>query len=192
MDDLPPAARAGCARARGGLIRARAAAADRRRRRRDLREATAALRAFVDASGIPVCETQAGRGALVSEHPLSLGAVGATGTSAANRVARDADLVIGIGTRWSDFTTASKSAFQDPTSASSTSTWPRSTPASKPGCRSSATRARRSSSCARRAAGGAPTPRGRSGRAGGARVGGRAGASDLARRRPGRPATRRK
>ena len=77
-------------------------------------EATATLRAFVDATGIPVCETQAGRGALVSEHPLSLGAVGATGTSAANRLARDADLVIGIGTRWSDFTTASKSAFQDP------------------------------------------------------------------------------
>ncbi len=77
-------------------------------------EALAALRALVDASGIPVCETQAGRGALVSEHPLSLGAVGATGTSAANRLARDADLVIGIGTRWSDFTTASKSAFQDP------------------------------------------------------------------------------
>ena len=77
-------------------------------------EAVAALRALVDATGIPVCETQAGRGALVSEHPLSLGAVGATGTSAANRLAREADLVIGVGTRWSDFTTASKSAFQDP------------------------------------------------------------------------------
>jgi 3D-(3,5/4)-trihydroxycyclohexane-1,2-dione acylhydrolase (decyclizing) len=77
-------------------------------------EAVGALRALVDATGIPVCETQAGRGALVSEHPLSLGAVGATGTSAANRLARDADLVIGVGTRWSDFTTASKSAFQDP------------------------------------------------------------------------------
>jgi 3D-(3,5/4)-trihydroxycyclohexane-1,2-dione acylhydrolase (decyclizing) len=77
-------------------------------------EATAALRSFADATGIPVCETQAGRGALVSDHPLSLGAVGATGTAAANRLARDADLVIGIGTRWSDFTTASKSAFQDP------------------------------------------------------------------------------
>ena len=76
-------------------------------------EATAALRAFVDAAGIPVVETMAGRGALVSDHPLSLGAIGATGTSAANRLARDADLVIGIGTRWSDFTTASKSAFQD-------------------------------------------------------------------------------
>jgi 3D-(3,5/4)-trihydroxycyclohexane-1,2-dione acylhydrolase (decyclizing) len=77
-------------------------------------EATAALRALVDATGIPVCETQAGRGALVSEHQLSLGAVGATGTAAANRLAHDADLVLGVGTRWSDFTTASKSAFQDP------------------------------------------------------------------------------
>jgi 3D-(3,5/4)-trihydroxycyclohexane-1,2-dione acylhydrolase (decyclizing) len=77
-------------------------------------DAAAALRELVDATGIPVCETMAGRGALVSEHPLSLGAVGATGTSAANRLAYDADLLIGIGTRWSDFTTASKSAFQDP------------------------------------------------------------------------------
>jgi 3D-(3,5/4)-trihydroxycyclohexane-1,2-dione acylhydrolase (decyclizing) len=77
-------------------------------------EATGALRALVDATGIPVCETQAGRGALVSDHPLSLGAVGATGTAAANRLAREADVVIGVGTRWSDFTTASKSAFQDP------------------------------------------------------------------------------
>jgi 3D-(3,5/4)-trihydroxycyclohexane-1,2-dione acylhydrolase (decyclizing) len=77
-------------------------------------EATEALREFVDATGIPVGETMAGRGALVSEHPLSLGAIGATGGSAANRLAREADLVIGVGTRWSDFTTASKSAFQDP------------------------------------------------------------------------------
>lgn len=77
-------------------------------------DATAALRELVDATGIPVSETQAGRGALLSEHPLSLGAVGATGTAAANRLAREADLVIGVGTRWSDFTTASKSAFQDP------------------------------------------------------------------------------
>ncbi|MGA2013128.1 MAG: 3D-(3,5/4)-trihydroxycyclohexane-1,2-dione acylhydrolase (decyclizing) [Solirubrobacteraceae bacterium] len=77
-------------------------------------EAMAALAALVDASGIPVCETQAGRGALVSDHPLSLGAVGATGSAAGNRLARDADVVIGVGTRWGDFTTASKSAFQDP------------------------------------------------------------------------------
>jgi 3D-(3,5/4)-trihydroxycyclohexane-1,2-dione acylhydrolase (decyclizing) len=77
-------------------------------------EATDELRALVEATGIPVCETQAGRGALPSEHPSALGAVGATGTLAANRLAREADLVIGVGTRWSDFTTASKSAFQDP------------------------------------------------------------------------------
>src|SRR4051794_9229813 len=76
-------------------------------------EATAALRAFAEATGVPVGETQAGRGALVSDHPLSLGAVGATGTTAANRLAREADVVLGVGTRWSDFTTASKSAFQD-------------------------------------------------------------------------------
>ncbi len=77
-------------------------------------EAVGALRELVDATGIPVGETMAGRGALVSDHPLSLGALGATGGSAANRLARDADVVIGVGTRWSDFTTASKSAFQDP------------------------------------------------------------------------------
>jgi 3D-(3,5/4)-trihydroxycyclohexane-1,2-dione acylhydrolase (decyclizing) len=77
-------------------------------------EATDALAALVDASGIPVGETQAGRGALRSDNPLALGAIGATGTAAANRLAREADLVIGVGTRWSDFTTASNSAFQDP------------------------------------------------------------------------------
>jgi 3D-(3,5/4)-trihydroxycyclohexane-1,2-dione acylhydrolase (decyclizing) len=77
-------------------------------------EATDALAALAEATGIPVGETQAGRGALPSDHPSALGAIGATGTPAANRLAREADLVIGIGTRWSDFTTASKSAFQDP------------------------------------------------------------------------------
>ncbi|HYV23574.1 MAG TPA: 3D-(3,5/4)-trihydroxycyclohexane-1,2-dione acylhydrolase (decyclizing) [Candidatus Bathyarchaeia archaeon] len=76
--------------------------------------ASDALRRFADETGIPVAETQAGKGSLPYDHPASLGAIGATGTSAANRVARDADLVIGIGTRWSDFTTASKSVFQDP------------------------------------------------------------------------------
>jgi 3D-(3,5/4)-trihydroxycyclohexane-1,2-dione acylhydrolase (decyclizing) len=77
-------------------------------------EATESLRELVEATGIPVAETQAGRGSLRSDQELSLGAVGATGTLAANRLAREADLVLGIGTRWSDFTTASKSAFQDP------------------------------------------------------------------------------
>jgi 3D-(3,5/4)-trihydroxycyclohexane-1,2-dione acylhydrolase (decyclizing) len=77
-------------------------------------EATDALAALAEATGIPVGETQAGRGALPSDHRSALGAIGATGTPAANRLAREADLVVGVGTRWSDFTTASKSAFQDP------------------------------------------------------------------------------
>jgi 3D-(3,5/4)-trihydroxycyclohexane-1,2-dione acylhydrolase (decyclizing) len=77
-------------------------------------EATDALRVFVDQTGIPVAETQAGKGSLPYDHPASLGAVGVTGTFAANRVATDADVVIGIGTRWSDFTTASKTSFRNP------------------------------------------------------------------------------
>ena len=76
-------------------------------------EATDALRRFAEATGIAVGETQAGKGALPEPHPLTLGGVGATGTRAANRLARDADLVIVIGSRLSDFTTASKTAFQD-------------------------------------------------------------------------------
>ena len=77
-------------------------------------DATATLRRFVDATGIPVSETMAGKGSLRWDHPLNLGAIGVTGTLAANRIARDADLVIGIGTRYSDFTTASKTAWQNP------------------------------------------------------------------------------
>jgi 3D-(3,5/4)-trihydroxycyclohexane-1,2-dione acylhydrolase (decyclizing) len=76
-------------------------------------EATDALRAFAEATGIPVGETQAGKGALPYDHPLTLGAIGSTGTAAANALAREADVVIGIGTRYSDFTTASRTAFQD-------------------------------------------------------------------------------
>jgi 3D-(3,5/4)-trihydroxycyclohexane-1,2-dione acylhydrolase (decyclizing) len=76
--------------------------------------ASDALRRFADETGIPVAETQAGKGSLPYDHPASVGAIGATGTSAANRIAKDADLVIGIGTRWTDFTTASKSVFQNP------------------------------------------------------------------------------
>lgn len=77
-------------------------------------EAAAALAHFASAAGIPVAETQAGKGSLAFDHPMSLGAIGATGTRGANVLAREADLVIGIGTRYSDFTTASKTAFQDP------------------------------------------------------------------------------
>jgi 3D-(3,5/4)-trihydroxycyclohexane-1,2-dione acylhydrolase (decyclizing) len=77
-------------------------------------EATEALRQLVDRTGIPVCETMAGKGSLLFDHSLNLGAIGVTGTFAANRVAREADLILGIGTRYSDFTTASQTAFQNP------------------------------------------------------------------------------
>jgi len=76
-------------------------------------EATEALRRLVDATGIPTGETQAGKGSLLFDHPSAMGGIGATGTLAANRVAVRADVVIGLGTRYSDFTTASKTAFQD-------------------------------------------------------------------------------
>ncbi|MDR7188510.1 3D-(3,5/4)-trihydroxycyclohexane-1,2-dione acylhydrolase (decyclizing) [Microbacterium sp. BE35] len=72
------------------------------------------LRALVEATGIPVGTSQAGGGALTWDHPQNLGGVGATGTLAANRLAAEADVIIGIGTRYSDFTTASRTAFQNP------------------------------------------------------------------------------
>jgi 3D-(3,5/4)-trihydroxycyclohexane-1,2-dione acylhydrolase (decyclizing) len=73
-----------------------------------------ALAAFCEATGIPVGQSQAGKGTLVYDHPQCLGAIGSTGTTAANTIAREADVVIGIGTRYSDFTTASRTAFQNP------------------------------------------------------------------------------
>ena len=73
-----------------------------------------ALAAFVGATGIPVSETQAGKGSLPYDHPQSVGAVGSTGSTAANALAADADVVIGIGTRYSDFTSASRTAFNNP------------------------------------------------------------------------------
>ncbi len=76
-------------------------------------EATGALAHFVDRTGIPVAETQAGKGSLPYNRAGALGAIGVTGTLAANRIAALADLVIGIGTRYSDFTTASKTAFAE-------------------------------------------------------------------------------
>jgi 3D-(3,5/4)-trihydroxycyclohexane-1,2-dione acylhydrolase (decyclizing) len=100
-----------------------AAVAEIRRARRPLivagggtiySQATEALRVLCEQTGIPVGETQAGKGSLPYDHPSALGAVGATGTLAANRIAAEADLVLGIGTRWSDFTTASKTAFRNP------------------------------------------------------------------------------
>ncbi|GAA1435001.1 3D-(3,5/4)-trihydroxycyclohexane-1,2-dione acylhydrolase (decyclizing) [Microlunatus lacustris] len=73
-----------------------------------------ALAAFCEATGIPVGQSQAGKGTLAHDHPQCLGAIGSTGTTAANAVAAEADVVIGIGTRYSDFTTASRTVFQHP------------------------------------------------------------------------------
>lgn len=77
-------------------------------------EATDVLAGFASRTGIPVAETQAGKGSLPYDHSQSVGATGVTGTPGANILAREADLIIGIGTRYSDFTTASKTAFQNP------------------------------------------------------------------------------
>ena len=77
-------------------------------------EATATLAAFAAATGIPVAETTAGKGSLRYDHPQAVGGMGVTGAPGANILAREADLVIGIGTRYSDFTSASKTAFQNP------------------------------------------------------------------------------
>ncbi len=76
--------------------------------------ASETLRRFMEKTGIPAGETMAGKGSLNYDFALNLGAIGVTGTLAANRLAHDADLIIGIGTRYSDFTTASKTAFQHP------------------------------------------------------------------------------
>ncbi|MFI6515558.1 3D-(3,5/4)-trihydroxycyclohexane-1,2-dione acylhydrolase (decyclizing) [Spirillospora sp. NPDC050679] len=77
-------------------------------------DATADLSAWAERTGVPVAETQAGKGALPWDHPQAVGAIGATGSTAANTLAREADVVLGIGTRYSDFTTASHSLFQHP------------------------------------------------------------------------------
>lgn len=77
-------------------------------------EATKALKAFVETTDIPVSQTQAGKGALPFDHPANLGGIGASGTSAANKTAQEADVVLALGTRLTDFTTASKSQFHHP------------------------------------------------------------------------------
>ncbi|MDN3240103.1 3D-(3,5/4)-trihydroxycyclohexane-1,2-dione acylhydrolase (decyclizing) [Glycomyces tritici] len=77
-------------------------------------EAEAELRAFAEATGIPVADTHAGKGAVPWDHPQAVGGLGSTGTSAANALAAQADVVLGIGTRYSDFTTASHTVFGDP------------------------------------------------------------------------------
>jgi 3D-(3,5/4)-trihydroxycyclohexane-1,2-dione acylhydrolase (decyclizing) len=77
-------------------------------------EAAEELRQFVEQFGVPVTETQAGKGVLNWNHPMNAGPIGSNGATSANGLAREADLIITIGTRLSDFTTASKSAFQNP------------------------------------------------------------------------------
>ncbi|MDO5035067.1 MAG: 3D-(3,5/4)-trihydroxycyclohexane-1,2-dione acylhydrolase (decyclizing) [Actinomycetaceae bacterium] len=72
------------------------------------------LRAFASATGIPVSDTQAGKGAINFDHPQSVGGVGSTGGDSANHLADKADLIIGVGTRYSDFTTASRTQFKNP------------------------------------------------------------------------------
>lgn len=76
-------------------------------------EAHEEFRAFAEAFQIPFGETQAGKSAVVWDHPLNMGGVGVTGCSAANRIAKQADLIIGVGTRYTDFTTASKWLFPE-------------------------------------------------------------------------------
>jgi 3D-(3,5/4)-trihydroxycyclohexane-1,2-dione acylhydrolase (decyclizing) len=77
-------------------------------------DATEALRDFAEATGVPVAETQAGKGSLPFDHPQAVGGIGATGTTAADALAEEADVVIGVGTRYSDFTTASRTVFANP------------------------------------------------------------------------------
>ncbi|QWB21788.1 MULTISPECIES: 3D-(3,5/4)-trihydroxycyclohexane-1,2-dione acylhydrolase (decyclizing) [Streptomyces] len=77
-------------------------------------EAEQALKAFVEATGVPVASTQAGKGSLRHDHPSDLGGIGHTGTAVSDDLARTADLVIGVGTRYTDFTTASGTLFQNP------------------------------------------------------------------------------
>ncbi|MFE3552754.1 3D-(3,5/4)-trihydroxycyclohexane-1,2-dione acylhydrolase (decyclizing) [Streptomyces kronopolitis] len=77
-------------------------------------EAEDALRDFAGATGIPVASTQAGKGSLRHDHPADVGGIGHTGTATADALAREADLVIGVGTRYTDFTTASSTLFAAP------------------------------------------------------------------------------
>ena len=77
-------------------------------------EAELELEKLIKQCGIPVAETFAGKGSLHYKNPLNLGAMGATGTKGASEIAKNADVVIGIGTRYGDFTSASKSAWQNP------------------------------------------------------------------------------
>ncbi len=138
----------------------REAAADRRRRRRALRRAppTRCARS-PSAHGVPVAETQAGKSALAWDHPLQAGAIGVTGSPAANELARDADCVLAVGTRLQDFTTGSHSLFAQARLVGINVERVR---CAQDGAASpwTAMRASRSTRCAQRSATGAPTPHG--------------------------------
>lgn len=77
-------------------------------------DATDAMRLFAETHGVPVAETQAGKGALAWDHPQYVGAIGVTGTTAANELAKNADVILAVGTRLQDFTTASRTLFSNP------------------------------------------------------------------------------
>ena len=85
-------------------------------------EAESTLAGFAESHGIPVAETQAGKSSLVHDHPRNLGSIGVTGTSAANALAEEADVVLAVGTRLQDFTTGSQALFKNRGAASSLST----------------------------------------------------------------------
>ncbi|WP_027167010.1 3D-(3,5/4)-trihydroxycyclohexane-1,2-dione acylhydrolase (decyclizing) [Mesorhizobium sp. WSM3224] len=76
-------------------------------------QASDELAKLVQGAGIPVCETQGGKSSLPDDHPLNMAAVGVTGTSAANRLAEEADVVLAVGTRLQDFTTGSWALFKN-------------------------------------------------------------------------------
>lgn len=76
-------------------------------------QASNELKTFVEAAGIPVCETQGGKSSLPDNHPLNMAAIGVTGTSAANRLAEEADVILAVGTRLQDFTTGSWALFRN-------------------------------------------------------------------------------
>ncbi len=109
--------------------------------------ASAALAAFAEKHGIPVCETQAGKSSLPHNHPLDMGSIGVTGSSAANALADSADVVLAVGTRLADFTTGSWALFRARRGGSSSSTCRPSMRASTARCRWSPTRGRGSRRC---------------------------------------------
>ena len=172
------ARRRASSRGRRERLREARAPAHRRRRRRQLRAGRSALAAFAERHGLPVAETQAGKGALPWDHPRNVGAIGVTGSSAANTLAARADVVLAVGTRLGDFATGSRALFRAARS-SSRSTSARSTPPSTARCRWSPTPTRGLEALGERSAAGARRRPGRDRRGGSRRAGtGRSNAAD--------------